>query len=188
MSMRPTAALLALLLPACVIGAPPSPPMWPTPPTPTASGWAYCAQISGDARRLANQRATAGYAFAVVGALSTAAGTAFPLAKSGELEFEHKFGSAAAIAVGATLFILGRALLARSDAASKLSGETASILGARNPDDTGPLDHVAAGQQCSLALAAWETSRADATALASELLSNQKARTEAAERALQRTR
>jgi hypothetical protein len=103
-------------------------------------------------------------------------GTLIPLSKAGKLDFDAKFGSAALIAGGGILIALGQAILNRSDAASKLAGATASNLG--ETQTTGEKREIIpatdAGAKCSIALGAWESSRADATAIASTLLEAEK--------------
>jgi hypothetical protein len=146
-------------------------------------GYEYCQRISATARVRASRLAVEGWALSIAGAGASAAGAAWPLAKSDELAFKQKFGSASLIAGGALVFALGRALLDRSDAASKLAGETASILG-ETVDQDGKKIRIgpdAADSKCSAAMGSWETTRSSATAFASQLLETKKAEAKASE-------
>lgn len=79
--------------------------------------------------------------------------------------------------------LLGQAVLKRSDAASKLAGETVSVLG-ESEDKNGTQVRITADEaaaKCSKALGAWESARADATARATKLLEEKKADAKEAE-------
>jgi hypothetical protein len=161
-------------------------PTFPTahPPDPAAE-YLYCQRIGNSARVRAAETAGWGYGLTVLGVGSTTVGTAIPLSKSDELQFKHKMGVAGLMAGGIVLYIIGEAFLKRSDAASKLASEVNNILGERVEDPAtkkrGPIARDEAAAKCTVALGAWEASRADATALASKLREKDRAEKEAAQ-------
>lgn len=174
--MKQLAAAIVALVCGCGAITNPSGPEYPKDESPK-NGYEYCQMISDSARVRASRTAVYGWTSMVLGASSTALGVAFPLAKSDPLEFKQKMGTSALAFGGAALFLIGQAVLKRSDAASKLAGETVSVIGER-VDSGGkkvPISADEAGAKCSVALGAWETSRSDATALAGKLLANEKA-------------
>jgi hypothetical protein len=85
--------------------------------------------------------------------------------------------TAGGLTIAGGLFIAGaRAWFARSDAASKLAGVTIGVLGEKNGEGN-IISAADAGAKCNVALGAWETSRTDATAIATKLLDEQKSET-----------
>jgi hypothetical protein len=112
--------------------------------------------------------------FSVDGAGSTAAGaTILPL--DGDLSRAQKLTAASMVAGGVILFSIGRALLNRSDASSTPASATTAALGEWKAGNT-DTEVIA---KCNIALAAWENSRTDATALATSLLEKEKGQAEA---------
>lgn len=187
--MKHLIAVILISMSACGILQNPAGPSYPTTEAthkameiPPRDGYEYCQRISGSARVRASRTASWGWTFSILGAGASLSGALIPLSKAGKLDFDAKFGSAALVAGGGILIALGQAILNRSDAASKLAGATASILGETQTlsetQTTGAKREIIiardAGAKCSIALGAWESSRADATAIASTLLEAEK--------------
>ena len=171
------AVFMALTIGAC--GGLPS----PIPPNfKPGDGYGGCKDISAAARVRASQTSGWGWAFSVGGAGTAIAGTTLiPL--DGTLTNHEKIVAGSLTAGGALLVAIGQAWFKRSDAASTLASETASILGERDSDR--PIAEEMMVSKCNTALGAWEKSRADATALAATLLQQQKNDTKAAKLKLQ---
>jgi len=115
-----------------------------------------------------------GWFFALTATGATATGaTIIPLAVDGELSSAQKATAVSLTLGGGLLALAARAMFHRSDAASTLASSSASILAER--EDGMSLTSSQLSSKCNRALAAWEKSRTDATAVASSLLEKEKA-------------
>lgn len=143
------------------------------------SGYDLCRKVTRSARARSIKDSAYGWIVGVIGASATAAGTIYPLAKSDPPYFEGKVFAASMTAGGLVLIAVSRAFFNRSDASSKLASITAGVLGeSAAPDDkgkvTGRISDGDAGAKCNTALGAWESSRSDASAIATALLDKEK--------------
>jgi hypothetical protein len=169
-----TAALSWLALSATACGSLPKPI---DPAFAPRAGYKSCQDISMSARVRASTTSGWGWAFSIAGAGTAVTGaTVFPLA--GDLSPREKIVAGSLTAAGALLFAVGQAWIKRSDAASTLAGETASILGEGSADDSKAEQTVV--KKCNVALGAWERSRTDASGVTTTLLQKQKEETAAA--------
>jgi len=148
------------------------------PDAPSTSGYDFCRKVSRTARLRSVKDQGFGWGFAILGVGATATGTIIPLSKDGPLTFSNKVVSASLTAGGLALIAASRAWFNRSDAASRLAGATAAVLGER--DGAGKdasatiISEQVAGSKCNVALGAWESSRSDSSAIATALLDKQK--------------
>jgi hypothetical protein len=124
-----------------------------------------CSELSQSARTRASNASIYGWTLSILGYGSATAGVIIPLAvdNDGGLSTREKIAAASFTAGGVALVTLARALFARSDAASKLAGEAALAISEESQE-------IKIGQRCNRALAAWETSRADASEMANTIL------------------
>lgn len=141
-------------------------------------GYEHCRRTASSARDRAFNASVGGWTLTAFAVGAGTAGTIVPLASTNGLSWGEKVASATLMASAGAMIIGAKALFQRSDAASMLAGEAASVLGAKNGDgpSAGFISHEEAGARCNLAISAWEKSRQDANALASTLLDQQRSK------------